>query len=831
MTERILGPTGSKRRRRFLWVPMLLVACTALFVIAGAQAVHNAGFFQLDGDGGVTQHSYVGSTVGGAEDWDNVCAAHLQVPNVDNSPGPYCHPVNASTLPSATIAERSAFITDAFIAATDNIYKGGTDDQDINQTADGLNPNWQWKEAGPSPDKADIEQAFAAQYTCTQALVDSGKCINAYKGHRILYFGGTRLANVGDTNIGLWFFHSPVTVGGLNTTTDATTGATRCLPASGCGFSGQHTAGNCSLPHTGSCNPGDLFVQSAFTSKPSIKVFEWVGAGNATKDYNGTNGCITSACTLQPVPLPAGASGDNKCEATGTVNDTGCAIVNDAATVGGTGTTAGQISSKWLFTDKGKAPANTFNDSELFEGGLDLTSLGFGDECISTVLLNTRSSGSSVNSVAQDFALGSFGSCESTVSTVAALNANGTTIDNGTTVANGTASSGTDSATVTVSGIATWGGTLEFRICGPFDAPAVCDANGVLVSSKTISQSTDQTNGISSFVDANNPGTAKLTSAGRYCWFAKFTPDTATVAKGVKVATDDGSGSTPNKECFTVAKVTPLLPTTAGTSPVSFGSAVTDTAALSGAAKEPGHNGTNQTYNTINATNGAFAGQIGFTLKGPDDPATPLVKNCSTNATAYTGETQTFPINVSVTGNGTIGPVSFKPGAPGTYHWVAVYNGPGANGTAVNNNLPQTYNGTCSDANEDVIVQRISTTTKTVQSWVPNDSATIAASATGGNTLSGTIRFQLFPNSTCAGTTTLYDNTFGSTASPLTAGTDGKIHQDSANTTVIHKADGAAGGYPNVSWLVTFTPVNDPSHTGSTNSCDEQSVLTITDSP
>src|SRR5882724_11514602 len=58
MTERILGPTGSKRRRRFLWVPMLLVACTALFVIAGAQAVHNAGFFQLDGDGGVTQHSY-----------------------------------------------------------------------------------------------------------------------------------------------------------------------------------------------------------------------------------------------------------------------------------------------------------------------------------------------------------------------------------------------------------------------------------------------------------------------------------------------------------------------------------------------------------------------------------------------------------------------------------------------------------------------------------------------------------------------------------------------------------------------------------------------------
>ena len=50
MTERILGPEGSTRRRRFLWVPILLVACTSLFLIAGAQAVHNTKFFQLDGD-------------------------------------------------------------------------------------------------------------------------------------------------------------------------------------------------------------------------------------------------------------------------------------------------------------------------------------------------------------------------------------------------------------------------------------------------------------------------------------------------------------------------------------------------------------------------------------------------------------------------------------------------------------------------------------------------------------------------------------------------------------------------------------------------------------
>src|SRR5437867_266602 len=47
MATRILGPTGSKRRKRFLFLPVLLVALAALFVIGGAQAVHNDGYFEL----------------------------------------------------------------------------------------------------------------------------------------------------------------------------------------------------------------------------------------------------------------------------------------------------------------------------------------------------------------------------------------------------------------------------------------------------------------------------------------------------------------------------------------------------------------------------------------------------------------------------------------------------------------------------------------------------------------------------------------------------------------------------------------------------------------
>src|SRR5437870_7187274 len=128
MATRVLGPTGSKRRKRFLLVPILLVACTALFYIAGAQAVHNTKFFQLDGDAQASTQP-TGFTSNGVEDWDTICAAHLGQPDPNNTPGETCHKASGVTLPSvATISDRSTFITDAFQAATDNIYKGGTDD-------------------------------------------------------------------------------------------------------------------------------------------------------------------------------------------------------------------------------------------------------------------------------------------------------------------------------------------------------------------------------------------------------------------------------------------------------------------------------------------------------------------------------------------------------------------------------------------------------------------------------------------------------------------------------------------------------------------------------
>ena len=48
MTQRVLGPIGSRRRRRFLPGLIFVAAAIALSLTTGAQAVHDLGLFELD---------------------------------------------------------------------------------------------------------------------------------------------------------------------------------------------------------------------------------------------------------------------------------------------------------------------------------------------------------------------------------------------------------------------------------------------------------------------------------------------------------------------------------------------------------------------------------------------------------------------------------------------------------------------------------------------------------------------------------------------------------------------------------------------------------------
>src|SRR5919198_1087092 len=72
MAERILGPTGSKRRKRFLFVPFLCIAALALLFMVSAQAVttspNDNGLFQLEGNTVPGTFGHAADAVCGAAD-------------------------------------------------------------------------------------------------------------------------------------------------------------------------------------------------------------------------------------------------------------------------------------------------------------------------------------------------------------------------------------------------------------------------------------------------------------------------------------------------------------------------------------------------------------------------------------------------------------------------------------------------------------------------------------------------------------------------------------------------------------------------------------------
>jgi hypothetical protein len=403
-----------------------------------------------------------------------------------------------------------------------------------------------------------------------------------------------------------------------------------------------------------------------------------------------------------------------------------CGIVNPST-----------ITMPWSFTDKSGTPANGALNGEFFEGGVNLTALGLSGKCFASVAAESRAS-TSTTATLKDFILGNFGLCITEVHTTPSA----------ASVSIGTGSvQVTDQATVTVSNASTWGGSVAFSLCGP--SATACATDGTAIGSVNIDNTTT--------MPITSPA-ATVTSVGTYCWRADFTPDAASLANGVKPGSDDGA-----TECFTVTPVTPQLGTTAGPS-VTLGNPITDTATLTGTANKPGTPVINPT-----TPGGPADGTITFTLFGPND--------CTT--VAFTSS----PVTVS--GDGTYGPVSFTPTAAGTYHWAATYSGdpPNTNGTS--------HNLDCSDAGEDVVVTGVPSSMTSAQSFIPNDSATI--SATAGGALAGTVSFQVFASSDCSGTLIYSQNVSVSGASPQTVSTS-----NTTNSTTS----------ANVSWLVSYDSTN-----------------------
>lgn len=481
----------------------------------------------------------------------------------------------------------------------------------------------------------------------------------------VLFFGSDRLDNSGDAQQGFWFFQNSVALG-----SNAVNGGT--------GFTGVHRT-------------GDLLVISDFSNggtTSTITVYSW---DPTCKKTGGTCG----DANLRTLATSTTAN----CATAGT-NDKFCGEVN-----------AGTITMPWSFTDKSGTANNGALNGEFYEGGVNLTALGLGDRCFASVASETRSS-TSTTATLKDFILGGFGHCGSSTTTQESTGGS-------TSIGTGSASV-TDNATVAVTGVNTWAGTVQFHLRGPIGAAndTSTDIGSPLAVSNTASSVTSPA--------------ASVTAAGDYCWSAHFHSTTT----GVPDSDDNG-----DHECFTVNPLTPSLATTAGAN-VVLGNPISDTASLTGTTNEPGTPAINPT-----TAGGSAHGTITFTAYGPND--------CTT--VAFTSTAQ------SVNGDGSYGPVSFTPTAVGTYHWVASYTGDAPN------TLPTTHNSACTDAAEDVTVSSVKSSLNSAQSFIPNDSATVTAPA--GGALAGTVTFTAYESSDCSGTAILTQQKAVSGSSPQTVST------------------------------------------------------------
>ncbi len=421
------------------------------------------------------------------------------------------------------------------------------------------------------------------------------------------------------------------------------------------------------------------------------------------------------------------------------------ALTNDDACGKVNGTAIGEIDSPWPYTPKA-GTANKIPAGGFFEAGLDLTNLGLDTGCFSTFMAETRSS-QSLTSTLSDYAFGSFSFCVGVDIETQVKQGGSSTGDNGHITIG---QSVTDTATLSgTKGDAT--GSVQFFSC--FDASSVpdCSTGGTDRGTKTLSNS----------AATSDPFTPA--AVGNYCFRVEYTP-----AAGSHYLA--GTHTNTSSECFVVDKKQPAIATSANQS-VSVGAAIADSATLSGGTSD-------------------VSGNIVFRAYGPGDA------DCS-NAPAFTSSA------VSVSGNGSYGPVSFTPDTAGTYRWIASYGGDAKNAAVA---------GACNDDGETDTVTKVtpSIDTQASGSVTVGGDITDTATVSGGHSPTGTVTFKLYgPNDTTCATVI-----FTSANRPLSGG--------KATSTAFTTVD--AGTYR---WIATYNgDANNTSVGGSCNDAKESVVVT-----
>ena len=192
-------------------------------------------------------------------------------------------------------------------------------------------------------------------------------------------------------------------------------------------------------------------------------------------------------------------------------------------------------------------------------------------------------------------------------------------------------------------------------------------------------------------------------------------------------------------------------------------------------------------------------GTITFTLYKAD---------CTTLATG----TGTNPQTVSpVNGDGTYGPVSFTPDAPGTYNWEASYSGdlPNTN-RALITLLQRSERGRCGPADPD----RDQNEAELDPERHRHDHGHVGNLAAGG-----TATFKLFANGTCTG-----DPMYAQRRGPGRQPRRGSKHDATRLQITTHYPDAADSVKGRTRGRSSTRPRGDTAHTGRKSSCETFSI-------
>jgi len=773
MATRILGPTGSKRRKRFLLVSLLLVACTALVLAGSAQAVHE---FALQLDGDVSTHAYtVNDPSKQLYDWGaNPCNV------ADSTPPSSCvtgiagqtdlaHSIfvasrnaagttesvnpNPATVPS--VFDSANFQRDfesgagctlnststTRCGADDTTYSTGSKDT----LGIGIGPSgWQCGHSNNVNNKVDINNAYVASFWT------GGSPGN---GDHILYAGVEKEKNNGSNDIGVWFLQ----------------GNANCL-----------ATGGANVSFTGGHRNGDVLVVSEFSNGggvSTVKAFTWRASTDPASPFFGDGGCIDSrpghfnprvdsGCNL----LQSGGGGDCK---SATVDDTTCATTNANATTGGAANPyKGTVSTPWLASDATLGIGNNnVVAPDFIETGIDITKLfaGTGEaapSCFSVGVPDTRSA-PSVTATLFDYVINKIGGCGSSTVTTPKDGSGSNIPPAGLSIGTGAAVQVKDHADITVTGFTgSFGGTVTFYLCGPLASsstsncndtdtagpPAVVDTHGVQIGDPVTVSGSSGSASVNSSDSGGVNGNTVLTSVGRYCWRAVYSGD-GDIPGSVEPATTSSSTS----ECF---KVTPLAPTlstsaTCSADPCVLGSTLNDKASLTGTVKRPGTNGIGaatafSAAGTIDATDQSLAdNSITWTVYGPTSTGD---AQCTT---AITGAPT--PSFVTVSGDkpnagdltARYGPVSYttlSTDRVGKYEFAASYLGDSPNTSAATAVSCDT-----TGANNEQVTVIGSASSSSKQGWLPNDRITLTS--TTGTTMSGNLTVTLYYGALATGST------------------------------------------------------------------------------